>query len=239
MNKFLLIFICFFTFAFSADFNMKTYETTLISVENGYGTVTDSPDIVIGSSGIISHTFLNGESSIIARAVVTEKNGANAKVRFEVFSMLAQKALPLPKILPQSGDKIVLNFLYSRSLLITPNKEIYDQIKLAFPNIDFVDPDVNAAYLSSEFKPNPGRDEFRKMCADNAAGLIFFALNGKGVFADCGSFKTLKTFKTGGINSYTLPFYSHVEGISTMIWDFKNGQINDYDEYYRYLLGEE
>lgn len=50
---------------------MKTYETTLIGVENGYGTITDSPDIVIGSSGIISHTFSNGESSIIARAVVT------------------------------------------------------------------------------------------------------------------------------------------------------------------------
>ena len=46
-------------------------------------------------------------------------------MRFEVFDALEQKALPLPGILPKSGDELVLNYLYDRSLIVAPNKEIY------------------------------------------------------------------------------------------------------------------
>lgn len=236
---FLSIFFAFTLECFGASFNMPTYQTSILSVKDGYAEIPNSPNIIVGSSGVVMHTFGNGESSIIARAVVTQKSSTIAKIRFEVFSMLEQSALPLPGVTPKSGDKVILNFLYQRSLIVAPNKEIYAEIVKSFPNITFVHPDIAAADLSYEYKPNPSRDDFRRICKNNAAGLIFIALDGKGVFADCGSFKILKEFPSGKISYYELPFYTQIKNIKTAFWDFKNGQINDYNEHYKHLLGED
>ena len=237
MKKALLILGLFLSAAIGAEFNMPRYETALLSVTDGSGEITDSPTIAVGSSGVVMHNFGSGASSIIARAVVTQKSAGKAKVRFEVFDMLAQEALPLPKILPSSGDKVILNFLYDRAIIVAPNAEIYEQVIKAFPNINFIHPDLGGAYLSYNHKPNPSRDDFRKICAQNSAGLIFIAMDKQGVFADCGSFKPLRTFASGSVAYYQLPFYSRVGEIKTVIWDFTNGLISDYDKHYRYLLG--
>ena len=216
---------------------MREYKTPLISVDEGVGTIIDGSDIVVGSSGVVMHKFEGSQSSIIARAVVTQKSGGFAKVRFEVFDALAQKALPLPGILPKSGDELILNYLYDRSLIVVPNKEIYAEVINAFKGVTFIHPDIVGSYLSYEYKPNPSRDDFRKICAQNSAGLIFIAMDKQGVFADCGSFKPLRTFASGSVAYYQLPFYSRVGEIKTVIWDFTNGPISDYDKHYRYLLG--
>ena len=216
---------------------MREYKTPLISVDEGVGTIIDNSDIVVGSSGVVMHKFDGAQSSIIARAVVTQKGGGFAKVRFEVFDTLAQKALPIPGIMPKSGDEIILNYLYNRSLIVVPNKEIYAEVTNAFKDITFIHPDIVGSYLSYEYKPNPSRDDFRKICAQNSTGLIFIAMDGEGVFADCGSFKPLRSFKSGKVAYYQLPFYSRVGEIKTLIWDFTNGPISDYDKHYRYLLG--
>ena len=237
MKRALVVLSLFLAYAFGAEFNMPRYETALLSVSQGTGEITDSPMIAVGSSGVVMHDFGSGATSIIARAVVTEKSAGKAQVRFEVFDMLTQKALPLPKILPSSGDKVILNFLYDRALIVAPNVEIYEQINKALPGITFVHPDLGGAYLSYNRKPNPSRDDFRKICAQNSTGLIFIAMDGESVFADCGSFKPLRSFKSGKVAYYQLPFYSRVGEIKTVIWDFTNGPISDYDKHYRYLLG--
>ena len=239
MKRLILAFLFLFGFfAHAAEFNMPQYESPLLEVEGGYATIMNSPDIAIGSSGVVMHKFSNGDRSIVARIVVTEKMGNLAKVRFEVFDSLEQKALPLPKTMPSKGDIAVLNFLYNRALLVVPNAEIYEQIVTAFPNITFIHPDLAGAHLSYNFKPNPSRDDFRKMCSNNAAGLIFIALNGESMFADCGSFEVLKSFQSGEVSYYQIPFYSRIGKIETLIFDVLNGQINDYDKHYRYLLGQ-
>lgn len=240
MRRFFIFLTLFIGFSLNAaEFNMPTYYAKIEKINENTAEIADNKDIIVGSSGIVMHKFSNNEHSIIARAVVTEKNGVKAKIRFEVFSMLEQKSLPLPGILPSEGDLVALNYLYDRSLIIAPNAEIYEQIVKAFPNINFVHPDIVGAYLNYNFKPNPNRDDFRKICANNAAGLIFIALNGEGVFADCGSFEVLKSFKSGAISYYQLPFYTNIDKINTMFFDFKNGEINDYDKHYNYLLDRE
>ena len=60
---------------------MREYKTPLISVDEGVGTIIDNSDIVVGSSGVVMHKFDGAQSSIIARAVVTQKGGGFAKVR--------------------------------------------------------------------------------------------------------------------------------------------------------------
>ena len=217
---------------------MREYKTPLISVDEGVGTIIDSPSIVTGSSGVVMHRFDNIQSSIIARAVVTQKGGGFAKVRFEVFDALEQKALPLPGILPKSGDELVLNYLYDRSLIVAPNKEIYSEVVGAFKGVTFIHPDIVGSYLSYEYKPNPSRDDFRKMCNQSAAGLIFIAMNNEAVFADCQSFEPLKRFQSGAVKYYQLPFYTRVKDIDTVFWKWGSEQISDFDRHYKALLKE-
>ena len=237
MKKFLL-FLAAACLSFAAEFSMREYKAPLISVDEGIGTIIDSPSIVTGSSGVVMHRFDNLQSSIIARAVVTQKGGGFAKVRFEVFDALEQKALPLPGILPKSGDELVLNYLYDRSLIVTPNKEIYSEVVGAFKGVTFIHPDIVGSYLSYEYKPNPSRDDFRKMCNQSAAGLIFIAMNNEAVFADCQSFEPLKRFQSGAVKYYQLPFYTRVKDIDTVFWKWGSEQISDFDRHYKALLKE-
>ncbi|WP_122867491.1 plasminogen-binding N-terminal domain-containing protein [Campylobacter showae] len=237
MKKFLL-FLAAACLSFAAEFSMREYKTPLISVDEGVGTIIDNSDIVIGSSGVVMHKFDGAQSSIIARAVVTQKGGGFAKVRFEVFDTLAQKALPIPGIMPKSGDEIILNYLYNRSLIVVPNKEIYAEVTNAFKDITFIHPDIVGSYLSYEYKPNPSRDDFRKMCSQSAAGLIFIAMNNEALFADCQSFEPLKRFQSGAVKYYQLPFYTRVKDIDTVFWKWGSEQISDFDRHYKALLKE-
>jgi len=237
LKKFLL-FLAAACLSFAAEFSMREYKAPLISVDEGIGTIIDSPSIVTGSSGVVMHRFDNIQSSIIARAVVTQKGGGFAKVRFEVFDALEQKALPLPGILPKSGDELVLNYLYDRSLIVAPNKEIYSEVVGAFKGVTFIHPDIVGSYLSYEYKPNPSRDDFRKMCNQSAAGLIFIAMNNEAVFADCQSFEPLKRFQSGAVKYYQLPFYTRVKDIDTVFWKWGSEQISDFDRHYKALLKE-
>ena len=230
-------FLSFFLFL-SAVFGFEMPQVTgvLTNVKDGYGYVANNPNLRIGSAGIVTHAFGNGEKSIIARAVVTEKSGNLAKVRFEVYSNLAQSALPVPGVLPREGDRVILNYLYSRALIVAPNEEVYNQVVNHFSNITFVHPDIAAAHLADIHSPVPSREDFRQICYQNAAGLIFIALNNQGIFADCGSFLPLETIQTGTIAHYQKPFYSHIENIDTYFWEFGGSEINNYDSYYRKLL---
>ncbi|MCI7023416.1 MAG: plasminogen-binding N-terminal domain-containing protein [Campylobacter sp.] len=223
-------------FSAAASFSMSEYRTHLMSVNEDIGVIADSPSIVRGSSGVVLRSFGNGLKSIIARAVVDSKHTSTANVRFEVYSALKQSSLPVPNFTPQAGDEVVLNYLYDRSLIIAPNAEVYNQVVEVFSNITFVHPDLVGAMLSMDYKPNPSQDDFRRACALNAAGLIFIALDGKSMFVDCGSFSILKSFKSGQIAQYHLPFYTRVRDINTVFWKLDSEHINNYDKYYRFLL---
>lgn len=238
MKRILFIFVAVFTFAFGVEFNFREYQTPIIEAKDGFATIIDSPDIIVGSSGVVVHKFDKFKSSIIARTSVVEKGGGFAKIRFEVFDSLEQKALPIPGILPASGDIVILNYLYQRSLIVVPNKEIYNEVVGAFRNIEFIHPDIVGSYLSYNYKPNPSRDDFRKMCSQSAAGLIFIAINKESFFADCQSFAVLKKFQSGGVGYYQLPFYTRVKGIDTVFWKFDSSKISDFDRHYKSLLKE-
>ena len=222
--------------SFAAKFDLKPSYNLILSTNEGNATILDNDSFIVGSSGVVMHKLNDGSKTIIARAVVTQKKDGYANLRFEVFNELKQSALPLPTILPQAGDEVILNYMYNRSLIIAPNKEIYDQIIKSFSHITFIHPDIVAAYLSYEYKPNPSKADFRKMCALNATGLILIALDGEALFADCGSFEILQSFKTGEISYYEVPFYTRIKDIKSPFWKF-GAKIKNYDKYYNKLLG--
>lgn len=236
LKKIIVLIFAICSLGFGAKFDLKPSYNLILNTNQGSATIIDNDSFIVGSSGIVLHKLKDGSKTIIARAVVTSKKDGYANLRFELFDQLKQTALPLPTILPQAGDEVILNFMYNRSLIVVPNKEIYDQVTKAFSNIDFIHPDIIAAYLSYEYKPNPSRSDFRKMCAQNAAGLIFIALDNEAVFADCGSFEVLHKFKTGSVGYYELPFYTRIKNIDTVFWKLDGAKIGNYDKYYKKLL---
>ena len=234
LRHFALI-VLFFSSLFSQSL-FEPYRTTLQNISGNTATIADSDTLVIGSSGIIIHQFDEQKSTIIARASVIEKSGQSAKVRFEVFDLLEQSAFPLPGILPQNGDTVILNYLYDRALIVAPNQRVFTEITKHFSDVTWIHPDIVGAYLAAEYKPNPTREDFRQVCRENSAGIIFFALSFNGYIADCQSFKVLKTFESGPISQYQVPFYTRVRGIESAFWKLGSSQISDYNRHYERLL---
>ncbi|MDR0761500.1 MAG: plasminogen-binding N-terminal domain-containing protein [Campylobacteraceae bacterium] len=216
----------------------EEYETTLNTVENSRAVIDDSPSIVVGSSGIVLYTFENQESMIIARATVISKDGKQAVLELIPFDSLSQNNFPKISIEPKEGNIVILNYLYRRSLIVTPNYESFKKITDFFINIEWIHPDTIAAFLAKRYIPNPNRKRFREMCSINMAGLIAFNMENMGYFVDCVSFKVVKAFKMPIENEKTvLPFYSRIsEHIGTPPISLGTREITDYSEYYRHLL---
>ncbi|MDR1615131.1 MAG: plasminogen-binding N-terminal domain-containing protein [Campylobacteraceae bacterium] len=241
MQRLFLILSLPITFIFAAYDKplFEEYETKLISVEKNLAIIEDSPSIMAGSSGIVMYIFDNEESMIISRAVVVSKNGSQAVLELIPFDNLAQNNFPRISITPKTGDIVKLNYLYNRSLIVAPNYEAFKKITDFFINIEWVHPDITAAFLAKRYIPNPDRKRFKEMCSINMTGLITFNMNNMGYFVDCISFKVVKAFKMPNESDKTiLPFYSRIsDNIKTSPLVIGNKEITDYSEYYRHLLG--
>ncbi len=213
------------------------YKTKLLEAKNNQGKVLDSESIVVGSSGIVIHHFDKDKSSIIARAVVTKKENGFAFVKFEKFKPINQSAFPTPNIKAQKNDEIRLNYLYNRALIVAPNEKVYKKVTSYFTEIQWIHPDLMAAYLATDYKPNPSKYNFDEMCQQNTAGVIFFILDKKSYFTDCKSLKILRSYDSNPVTEYRLPFYNRIGDIDTVFWKISGEKIKDYNKFYSQLLG--
>ena len=236
MRKLLVIITILLAQYASAKSIFNEFSTQILEINGETAVIQDSDDIVIGSSGIVIHTFKNGVSTILARADVIKKDGDKATVRFEAYKLSTQTAFPRPGILPKVGDTVKLNYLYNRALIVAPNFGVFKEVTTRFSEITWVHPDIVAAYLAKIFRPNPDKEIFQKVCKVNSAGLIFFALSGSGYFVDCNNFKALKKVKTGPIKNAQLPFYSRIKDIDVSWINWNSSQITDYNAHYRNLI---
>ncbi|PID47717.1 MAG: hypothetical protein CR967_03575 [Proteobacteria bacterium] len=238
MLRFITLFITLQVFIFAQNtLPFEIYQGRLLDIKENQGTIEDSPLIKVGSSGIIMHSFDGEKSAIVASVIVTKKEGDFAFVKIEKFKMLKQPAFPEIGISAQKGDEVILNYLYNRSLIVAPNERIYKKVTSHFPHMQWVHPDLMAAYLASDYKPNPSKYNFDVMCSQNSAGLVFFALNEKGFFVDCQSLKILQSYDLEEIKEYQLPFYNRIGEVDTIFWKFTGSKIKDYNKFYSKLLG--
>jgi len=224
--------------AVNAKSVFNEYSTEIKEIKGRTATIKNSDDIVVGSSGIVVHTLKNGISTIVARAYVVKKDGDEATVRFDMYKLSTQVSFPKPGILPKVGDKITLNYLYNRALIVAPNYRVYEEVTKHFEDISWIHPDIVAAYLAKIFRPNPDREIFQKACEVNSAGLIFFALNNNGHFVDCSNFRTVKKVKTGHIKKAQVPFYTRVKNIKSSWFKWSGSDITDYNAYYREIIAK-
>jgi len=125
-------------------------ESIIINSSQRTATIKDI-DVPVGSSGIVIHYFDKEHSTVVARAELIKKN----KIAYRLFDTLKQENLPTPKILPKNGDKVILNYLYDRGLIIAPNYKTYKNIINNYNEIEWLHPDLFAAELSREKNPAP------------------------------------------------------------------------------------
>lgn len=235
MLKFLTFILSLSIGLFAADLNLKPVKTELLKVEDIYGYVKDSSDIKLNSSGVVIQRFQTSKS-IIARASVIAKEKGLAKLKFSVFADLEQDALPLPNVVPQKGDEVVLNFLYDRGLVIAPDEQTYNKLVSSFPEIYFTHIDILGAQLIRSSSLAPKRSDFRKFCADNAVGILIFALEDKAKMVDCQDFSELYELAIAKPSSIQVPFYSRIGGYKSNFFDFNSQEVGNYYRYYDALI---
>ncbi len=235
MLKFLTFILSLSIGLFAADLNLKPVKTELLKVKDIYGYIKDSSDIKLNSSGVVIQRFQTSKS-IIARASVIAKEKGLAKLKFSVFADLEQDALPLPNVVPQKGDEVVLNFLYDRGLVIAPDEQTYNKLVSSFPEIYFTHIDILGAQLIRSSSLAPKRSDFRKFCADNAVGILIFALEDKAKIVDCQDFSELYELAIAKPSSIQVPFYSRIGGYKSNFFDFNSQEVGNYYRYYDALI---
>ncbi|EAK0805985.1 exporting protein [Campylobacter coli] len=235
MLKFLTFILSLSIGLFAADLNSKPVKTELLKVEDIYGYIKDSSDIKLNSSGVVIQRFQTSKS-IIARASVIAKEKGLAKLKFSVFADLEQDALPLPNVVPQKGDEVVLNFLYDRGLVIAPDEQTYNKLVSSFSEIYFTHIDILGAQLIRSSSLAPKRSDFRKFCADNAVGILIFALEDKAKIVDCQDFSELYELAIAKPSSIQVPFYSRIGGYKSNFFDFNSQEVGNYYRYYDALI---
>ncbi|WP_331774170.1 plasminogen-binding N-terminal domain-containing protein [Sulfurospirillum sp. 1612] len=235
MRKTLLILSIVFS-VLNADGLYKEYKTDIIGINGNTATIKDSNEIVIGSSGIVVHHFDATTSSIIASVEVRKKSAGTASLKLTPYQGLKQDALPQSGVKPSAGDRVILNYLYDRALVVAPSYPVYNKIVNTYKNITWVNPDIPASYLAKMYKPNPDKKVFQTMCSQNVASLILFALDSGTYFVDCHDFKIVKKDKAIATKSYQLPFYSRVTSIEAGWFDFGATAIDNYEKYYQALI---
>lgn len=239
MNKLFLVLslLALGTFA-EAQTLFNEYKTKVLEASDAYVTIADSPELVVGSSGIIRHTFGEKTTTIIARADLVQKDGTKALLKIAKFEMLSQGAFPDTGVKPAIGDEVVMNYLYDRALIVVPNSDVYREITKQYNDITWIHPDVVAAYLTKLYRPNPDKKIFQQACYQNAASLIFFGIQEKGYFVDCHNFNILKTVSVKNSGEIQLPFYTRITNIESSWFSWDSSTIVDYNNYYEYLLGQ-
>lgn len=233
MVRIILMYFCFIIFSYAKGFDL--IQTKLEKVEDIYGYIKDDPKILIHSSGIVVHNIEN-QKTIVARASVIGRENGFVKLQFKVFDMLVQDAMPLPNVLPEVGDKVVLNYLYDRALIIAPDKKVYDYIAQKFSDLYFLHPDLFGAHMIQEYRQTPRRSDFRSFCSKNAVGLLVVALEKKAELVDCQDFEKIQEIEIPQAQSLQIPFYSRITGYKSDIFSLNDESIGNYYIYYEKLI---
>ncbi len=234
--KFLLFMLLAISTTLNANTLFKMHKTKIISVSGNTALVKSFSDVKIGSSGVVVHYFNKNHSSIVAKIIVVKKLEKTIKIRFVPFNDLKQPVLPIPKILPQEGDVVILNYMYNHALAITPNYQTYKNIENKYSDINWLHSDLFAAKLFADSNPTPNKQAFQKMCKDYSFSLLYFAIGNNGYFVDCNSFKTLYKESIENSGKTMLPFYSRVKNIKASWLSFGKSKIDNYNKYYKNLL---
>lgn len=228
-------------------FGFSQVDAQVVSIDKDKKILTLDKKFLKGVSGVVMHQYDENHSAIVATVV---SKGSN-RAKIEYIDYVENDRLPTISTKPQEGDRVIMGYLYDRSLLIAPNKSTYDEVVKLFDAIDFINPDLLVFDMMRSSQKMPTPESIREFSQNNAVGLVYIAVDDRGYFLDANSFELLSTnalFSTS--EESELPFYMQIEGATqglisriggffSSIFRSEDSKIkNDYDRYYLQMIGE-
>ncbi len=197
------------------NFN-QTFQN-IINVSGNTATINIG-NLKIGQSGIIKHTYKDGNQIIVSSAYVTSSNESSSQIKFIPFLDLKQNAIPTSNRKVANGDKFLLNYLYDFSLLIAPNNESFKIVRKKYRDNTFLHSDVFAAYLKFIYRPQPTKEIIQDFALAQNMGTLFFVIDSNLYIVDTRTFAVLEKRPLNYLQNETqMPFYTRVEKIKYSI----------------------
>ncbi|MGB1227340.1 MAG: plasminogen-binding N-terminal domain-containing protein [Poseidonibacter sp.] len=220
----------------------KAIGAKIVDVKDNKTTI-DIGNLIIGQSGVVIHIYDNDKRLIVANAEVIESNETSSVIKFSKFNDIKQDAIPTSKRTVQKDDILVLNYLYTASLLIAPNLETFQTVRSSFKYNNFLHSDIFATKLKVDNMPFLTKKYIQDYAIDQNLGTIFLVANQKVYVLDTKTLKILTSYDISYEESKTeMPFYTRVTDIEKSNLDidfdvFSSKEDLKYDQYYKQLLG--
>lgn len=220
----------------------KAIGAKIVDVKDNKTTI-DIGNLIIGQSGVVIHIYDNDKRLIVANAEVIESNETSSVIKFSKFNDIKQDAIPTSKRTVQKDDILVLNYLYTASLLIAPNLETFQTVRSSFKYNNFLHSDIFATKLKVDNMPFLTKKYIQDYAIDQNLGTIFLVTNQKVYVLDTKTLKILTSYDISYDESKTeMPFYTRVTDIEKSNLDidfdvFSSKEDLKYDQYYKQLLG--
>jgi len=229
------VILTFITLSLFADL----IKTDILDVKGDIA-VVKLDNVQLGVSGFIVREFSSEHSSIIANAKIKyyDKTTHYAEIEFTPYNGLVQNSLPSGKWSVEDGDKLILAFGYSRSLLIAPNEEIYDFITSRIKSVTWMHPDEFATFLSYRGHPTPLKEDIADFCTLTSAGLAYIFTHKTLFTLDCQSLTLLQITDAPvpSKEATQLPFYSRISEIREAWWGEGSSELESYNYYIELMV---
>ena len=226
------------------SFSVKPIGTKLGAIQDNQSTINIG-NLKVGQSGIVVHIFENDKRMIVSNAKVINSNSSNSIVEFFDFNDLKQEAIPTSLRKAETGDVLVLNYMYNSSLLIAPNQSSFQSVRDSFKTNNFIHSDIFAAKLKVDNNPYPTKEDIQQFAIEQNLGTIFLVVDRKIFVIDTKTFTILQRYAFNyQTTEMQMPFYTRVEEIEGSVLDFTipfigEQKSDDYEEYYKRILGLE
>ena len=224
------------------SFDINPIALRIENIENN-STIIEIPNLTVGQSGIVVHIYENDKRLIVSNAKVINSDNKGSKIEFFAFDDLKQDAIPTSKRGVQKGDILLLNYMYQSSLLIAPTQELFQLVSANFKYNNFLHTDIFAANLKVNATSLPTKKSLQEFAIKQNLGTIFIIVNDKVNILDTKTFSILSQYDiVYEKNNLQMPFFTRVENIEDDIFSFSipflsEKKPDNYEEYYKYILG--
>lgn len=193
-----------------------------------------------GESGFVLHQLDSTHTMMLARAVVVAIEDSRAKLALRPLELFDNPSMPLPLLAPQVGDQVVLRAFYNRAFAIAPNQQIYRAITAQYPNIEWLHPDLFAAFLANQGRAAPTMEHFHEICNAYATDIVYLVRENIGELRDCRTFALLRQDRIPSGEEQIKPFFSRLGNMERSWLGFlrRDPQMIDYYRYYNALIHE-
>jgi len=167
MSRVFLSLLFIFGLLFSANIPQTTY-SSVVKVDGNYITLSN-PIGLNGQSGVVIRN-VGGSDYILAYIKQT------ANIQAKIIDTDPLNGNPFANIKPvvKVGDRVIGGFLYSKVVILAPNKDVFNQIQSQY-GVNSQNPDYFLSFLKGS---TPSSSDYKKYAKTMGIGLFFIAKDG-------------------------------------------------------------